>query len=71
MTKKIKNKNHHLITDTPKKKKYVSPSIQVLVIEMEYGIANSSAATVKPTNTTNEVTHTWEVAPDRSTTIEW
>lgn len=54
-----------------KKEKYVTPRVQAFTIEMENGIANSSAATVKPTNNTNDVTHTWEVAPKRTITIEW
>lgn len=55
---------------TPKKLAYVSPIIQIQVIEMEQGIATGSA-TVAPGDSSTNVSDEWDIGTDRETNTGW
>ncbi|AQX48491.1 hypothetical protein ATB99_09070 [Elizabethkingia meningoseptica] len=52
------------------KEEYVSPELDVALMEMEQGIAAGSAR-VNPANGQNEVKEEWTVGDDDNRTIEW
>jgi hypothetical protein len=54
----------------PKKADYESPSLTVIVLKMEQGIAAGSAAVVS-SNTNGQVLETWETGTDREGDIPW
>jgi hypothetical protein len=53
-----------------KKEQYVAPKIWTEIIEMEYGIAVSSA-NVQPTNSAGEISQEWQVGTDRTKNLDW
>jgi hypothetical protein len=55
---------------TKKKEQYVAPKIRAEIIEMEYGIAVSSA-NVQPTNSAGEISQEWQVGTDRTKNLDW
>lgn len=67
---KTKKNMKNYVSQKRFKKKYISPKIEVLKIDMENGIATSSAI-IKPANTVNEVKNTWKPGTDMSATLEW
>ncbi|AJW65093.1 hypothetical protein VO54_03667 [Elizabethkingia miricola] len=62
----MKEKNTTL--EMKEKKKYVSPLIEVEIIEMEYGIAGGSAI-IKPGDV--NVSEEWDTDPEEGTTVDW
>lgn len=52
------------------KKQYETPTIEVVHLEMEQGIAAGSAV-VRPTDLKNEVLEEWQVDPDDDRIINW
>lgn len=52
------------------KKEYETPTIGVVHLEMEQGIAAGSAV-VRPTDVNNEVFEEWQVDPDDERIINW
>lgn len=58
-------------TETVQEKRaYITPTLEVTIIEMEQGIAAGSA-TVKPGNLSGTVSHEWETDPERDEGIDW
>lgn len=53
-----------------RKQEYFAPNISVSLIEMEQGIAISSAR-VLPPNSGGQVQEEWTTDPDDNRTIEW
>ena len=52
------------------RKVYESPTIEVIHLEMEQGIAAGSAV-VRPHDVNNEIVEEWQVDPDDSRVIDW
>jgi hypothetical protein len=50
------------------KKKYVSPRIESLNVELEQGIA---AGSQQPSSVTNDVQQSWDKADDDNRGIDW
>ncbi|WP_407481754.1 hypothetical protein [Elizabethkingia meningoseptica] len=58
-------------TETVQKKSaYIAPTLEVIIIKMEQGIAAGSA-TVKPGNLSGTISHEWDTDPERDETIDW
>lgn len=53
------------------KRTYSSPSINLLVIEIEESIANSSIGTVTPLNDASAISEKWLIEEDTETIIKW
>lgn len=64
---KVVKKN---IENTSGRRRYVSPDIQVINLELEHSIAAGSAE-VTPTNMDNTIIEEWEVDTDDTRTLEW
>jgi len=57
-------------TKVRKKDTYTAPKIDILPLELEYGIAASSAI-VRPPDTAGEIKTEWEVGTERNVEIDW
>ncbi|MBP3942615.1 hypothetical protein J5U18_03390 [Sphingobacteriaceae bacterium WQ 2009] len=53
------------------KNTYSSPSINLLVIEIEESIANSSIGTITPLNEASVISDKWLLEEDTETIIKW
>ncbi|MBB6131653.1 hypothetical protein [Mucilaginibacter lappiensis] len=54
------------------KHKYVAPTLEVLLIKLEQGIAvGSASANVTPTDASNNVQDSWGADTDDNRTINW
>ncbi|UZJ65584.1 hypothetical protein OKW96_05185 [Sphingobacterium sp. KU25419] len=66
MRKEFMNKNND-----SSKKLYQAPNMKVIVVEMEQGIAASSANVAPGDGNSGTVKHEWEVGSDASKEFSW
>jgi len=52
------------------KRNYIPPQVELIVLEMECGIAAGSAVT-RPDNSSGEVKHEWVVGEDIQQDLPW
>lgn len=52
------------------KKKYLAPKIELIIVNMEHGLAAGSAA-ILPTNETGEIKDEWDTLPTKEGEIDW